>query len=313
MAFEAKTQAYPSNIGTVTVGVGEKAVTLGGNSTLPFYGFDALSVNTPKVGAEIPGNSIYAFMQSGLREFYAGCEMPAEMAKRAERIDGVSFLCLNLSCADPSGENFSVERCVQIAQSVCETTDLPLAVMGCGNMEKDIALFAAICPALQGKRLLIMSAQEETYQKIAACAFENGHIISAESSVDINLAKQLSVLVTQLGIPAEAIVINAGSAAVGYGFEYVASTLERIRLAALAQNDDLLQMPIITPVSTEVWGVKEAMMSETEMPEWGDAEERGIAMEISTASACLTCGSDAVILRHPDAIKAIKHMIDALT
>ena len=312
MAFAAKTQAYPSNIGLVTIGVGEKAVTLGGNNTLPFYGFDAPSVNTPKIGAEIPGSGISAFSQPGLREFYAGCTTPAEMAKRAETVDGVSFLFLNFECADPNGENYAVEQCVQIAQSVCDATDLPLAVSGCGNTEKDKALFAAICTALQGKRLLIMSAQEDTYQDIATCAFRSGHVISAESSVDINLAKQLSVLVTQLGIPADSIVMNPGSAAVGYGFEYVASTLERIRLAALAQSDDLLQMPIITPVSTEVWGVKEVMMSEAEMPEWGDAEERGIAMEISTASACLTCGSDAVILRHPASIKAISRMIGAL-
>ena len=106
--------------------------------------------------------------------------------------------------------------------------------------------------------------------------------------------------------------MNAGSAAAGYGYEYVASTLDRIRAAALAQSDDQLQMPIITPVSPETWGVKESVMPEKDMPEWGDAEERGIEMEITTAAACLTGGSDAVIMRHPAAIKAIADMISAL-
>ena len=130
--------------------------------------------------------------------------------------------------------------------------------------------------------------------------------------MDINLAKQLNVLLTQLGVPADSIVMNAGSAAAGYGYEYVASTLDRIRAAALAQSDDQLQMPIITPVSPETWSVKESVMSEKDMPEWGDAEERGIEMEITTASACLTGGSDAVIMRHPAAIKAVATMIESL-
>ena len=117
---------------------------------------------------------------------------------------------------------------------------------------------------------------------------------------------------TQLGVAPSSIVMNAGSAAAGYGYEYVASTLDRIRAAALAQSDDQLQMPIMTPVSTEAWSVKEAIMSEADMPEWGDAEERGIEMEITTAAACLTGGSDAVIMRHPAAIKAIADMIAAL-
>ncbi len=106
--------------------------------------------------------------------------------------------------------------------------------------------------------------------------------------------------------------MNVGSAAAGYGFEYVASTLDRVKAAALAQNDNMLQMPIITPISTETWGVKESIMPEADMPEWGSAEERGIEMEVATAAACLASGSDAVILAHPASIAAISKMIDAL-
>ena len=115
-----------------------------------------------------------------------------------------------------------------------------------------------------------------------------------------------------LTVPAGSIVMNVGSAAAGYGFEYVASTLDRVKAAALAQNDGMLQMPIITPISTETWGVKESIMPESEMPEWGSAEERGIEMEVTTAAACLASGSDAVILAHPASIAAISKMIDAL-
>ena len=313
MAFEPKTQAFSSSIGTVTVGTGEKAVKLGGVNVLPFYSFDAPIENAPKIGVEITDAGLAAYPQKGLQEFYAGCTTPAEMAKRAESMPGVSFICLHLEGADPNGENKSTEDCVAIAKSVADATDLPLVIMGCKNIEKDSELFTKISEALQGKNILVLSAREEDYKTVgASAALAYGQKVGAESAVDINLAKQLNVLMTQLGVASSSIVMNAGSAAAGYGYEYVASTLDRIRAAALAQSDDQLQMPIMTPVSTEAWSVKEAIMSEADMPEWGDAEERGIEMEITTAAACLTGGSDAVIMRHPAAIKAIADMIAAL-
>ena len=313
MAFEAKTQAFSSSIATVTIGIGDKAVKLGGTNVLPFYSFDAPIENAPKIGVEITDAGLEAYAQPGLKEFYAGCNTPAEMAKRAESMEGAAFICLHLEGADPNGENKSVEECVEIAKSVAAATELPLVVMGCKHVEKDAELFSKISEALQGKNILVLSAREENYKSVGASAvMAYGQKVGAESAVDINLAKQLNVLLSQLGVAPSNIVMNAGSAAAGYGYEYVASTLDRIRAAALAQSDDQLQMPIITPVSTETWGVKESMMSEADMPEWGPAEERGIEMEITTAAACLTGGSDAVIMRHPAAIKAISDMIAAL-
>ncbi len=313
MAFEPKTQAFTSSIATVTIGTGDKACKLGGVNVLPFYSFDAPIENAPKIGVEITDAGLEAYPQTGLKEFYAGCNTPAEMAKRAESIEGASFICLHLEGADPNGENKSVEECVEIAKSVADATDLPLVIMGCKHIEKDAELFNKISEALQGKNILVLSAREENYKTVgASAALAYNQKVGAESAVDINLPKQLNVLIGQLGVAPSDIVMNAGSAAAGYGYEYLASTLDRIRAAALAQSDDQLQMPIITPVSTETWNVKESIMAEADMPEWGDAEERGIEMEITTAAACLTGGSDAVIMRHPTAIKAISDMINAL-
>ena len=160
---------------------------------------------------------------------------------------------------------------------------------------------------------LILSEKEENYKAIGAAAgLAYNQIVGAESAVDINLAKQLNVVTTQLGVNAQKIVMNIGSAAAGYGYEYVVSTMDRIKGAALSQNDNMLQMPIITPVSAETWGVKEATASEADMPEWGSADERGIDMEVMTAAADLAAGSDAVILRHPEAVATISRMIKAL-
>ena len=136
--------------------------------------------------------------------------------------------------------------------------------------------------------------------------------VGAESAVDINLAKQLNVVMTQLGVSADSIVMNVGSAAVGYGYEYVVSTLDRIKAAALSQDDKMLQMPIITPIASETWNVKEAMATEEESPEWGNQEVRGVSMEIQTAAASLASGSDAVILKHPQSVATISKMIQEL-
>ena len=158
-----------------------------------------------------------------------------------------------------------------------------------------------------------MSAREENYKAVGAAAgLAYNQKVGAESAVDINLAKQLNVVMTQLGVKAQDIVMNVGSAAVGYGFEYVVSTMDRIKGAALSQNDNMLQMPIITAVADEAWSVKEAMATEEDMPEWGPLEERGISMEVQTAAAVLASGSDAVILKHPQSVATISKMIKEL-
>ena len=190
---------------------------------------------------------------------------------------------------------------------------MPIVIMGCKNMEKDGELFSKISEALQGKNILVMSAKNEDYKTVGASAvLAYGQKVGAETADDINLAKQLNIMLKGLSIAPENIVMNIGTAAVGYGFEYVASTLDRVRLAALAQSDADLQMPIVAPVSPDSWSVKESTASEEDEPAWGCQEERAIEMEVSTAAANLTGGADAVIMRHPAAIATIKKFITEL-
>ena len=313
MSFAPKKQAFNAKINAVTLGTGDKAVVIGGQNVLPFYTFDAPIENKPVVGVEITDSGMAMCTTAGLKAFYEGCATVADMAKKAESMTGASFVALHLEGADPNGENKSVEECVELAKSVAAATDLPLVIMGCKHVEKDAELFNKIAEALAGKNILVLSAREENYKAVGASAgLAYNQKVGAESAVDINLAKQLNTVMTQLGVDAGSIVMNAGSAAAGYGYEYVASTLDRIKAAALQQGDAQLQMPIITPVSPDTWGVKEASATEEEMPEWGSLEERAIEMEITTAAACLAGGSDAVIMRHPAAVEAVAKMIDAL-
>ena len=313
MSFVPKKQAYNAHLNEVGLGVCEKAVAIGGQNVLAFHTVDGEITNAPKIGVELTDAGMAMCTMPGEQKFYDGCATVADMAKRAATMEGASFICLHLEGADPNGENKSVDECVELAKSVADATDMPLVIMGCKNIEKDTELFNKIAEALAGKNILVLSARDENYKAIGAGAgLAYGQKVGAESAVDINLAKQLNTVMTQLGVNAQSIVMNIGSAAAGYGFEYVASTLDRVKDAALSQSDAMLQMPIITPVSADTWGVKESIMPEADMPEWGSQEERGIEMEIVTAAAVLASGSDAVIMRHPEAIRTIAAMIGEL-
>ena len=313
MSFVPKTQPFSGKINTVTIGTGDKAIVLGGQNVLPFYTFDAPIEHAPKVGVEI-SDAAQEWDVPGLTEFYAGCTTMADYAKKAETMEGADFLCLNFESADPNGANRSVADCVADAKAVAEVTTMPLVIMGCKNLEKDGELFSKISEALPGKNIVCMSAKQENCKTVgASVVLAYGQKVGAETADDINLAKQLNIMLKKdANVPADSIVMNIGTAAVGYGFEYVASTLDRIRLAALAQADADLQMPIIAPVSTDTWGVKESSASEEDEPAWGSREERGIDMEVATAAANLTGGADAVIMRHPAAVATIKKFINEL-
>ena len=312
MSFAPKTGAYRGSINAVTLGTGDKAIVIGGQNVLPFYTFDAAIENAPKIGIEV-SDAAEQWDAAGLTELYAGCTTMAERAAKAEAVEGADFIALNFESADPNGANRSTADCVADAKAVAAVVTKPIVVMGCKHLEKDAELFGAMAEALAGKNVLFLSAKNENYKNVGtSVALANGQKVGAETADDINLAKQLNIMLKSLNVQPEAIVMNIGTAAVGYGFEYVASTLDRVRLAALAQSDADLQMPIIAPVSTDTWSVKESTASEEDEPTWGSREERGISMEVSTAAANLTGGADAVIMRHPAAIATVKKFIAEL-
>lgn len=312
MPFTAKSGKFNATINTVEIGTGDKTTTIGGENVLPFYTFDAPIENAPKVGIEITDGGLESEPEC-IQKFYEGCATIADMAKKAATVEGADFLSLRLEGGDPNGANKSTEELIALVKEVAAAVDVPLVICGCKNAEKDAELLAKAAEVLDGRNAVLLASKEENYKTVGAAAgLAYKQIVGAESAVDINLAKQLNVLLTQLGVDGKSIVMNAGTAAAGYGFEYVISTLDRIKAAALAQGDATLQMPIITPVASEVWGVKEAIASEADVPEWGSAEERGIDMEVETAAAVLASGSDAVILKHPASVATISKMIKAL-
>ena len=312
MSFAPKTAPFSGKINAVTLGTGDNAIVIGGQNVLPFYSFDAPIENAPKVGVEV-SDLASQWDYAGLKDFYAGCTTMADYAKKAETIDGCDFICLNFAGADPNGANRSVADCVADAKAVAEAVTKPIVVMGSKNMEKDGELLPALAEALAGKNVLFMSAKNENYKTVgASVALANGQKLGAETADDINLAKQLNIMLKGLNVNPECVVMDIGTAAVGYGYEYAASTFDRIRLAALQQSDADLQMPILAAVCNDTWGVKESSATEEDEPDWGCREERAISMEVATAAADLTGGADAVVLRHPASVATIKKFIAEL-
>ena len=312
MAFTPKTAPFSGKINAVTLGTGDNAIVIGGQNVMPFYTFDAAIENAPKIGIEV-SDLASQWEVAGLKELYAGCTTMADFAKKAESVEGVDFICLNFVGADPNGADRSVADCVADAKAVAEVVTKPIVVMGCKNLEKDTDLLAKVAEALAGKNVLVMAAKNENYKTVgAAVALANGQKLGAETADDINLAKQLNIMLKGLNVNPENIVMDIGTAAVGYGYEYAASTLDRIRLAALAQGDSDLQMPILAAVCNDTWGVKESTASVEDEPAWGCKEERAISMEVATAAADLVGGTDAVVLRHPASVATIKKFITEL-
>ena len=312
MPFTDKPQVFSASINALSFGPEGKETAIGGSNVYPLYSFDAPLVNPARVGIQVSDKGFDPAIP-GLAKFYEGCTTVAEQAARAAAAPGVDFVALSLNSADPNEDNASVDDCAATALAVAQAIDKPLVIMGCKNVEKDAELFTKVSDVLRGQNALYLSCREENYKTVGAAVVLAGtQNLGGESAVDINLAKQLNVVLSQMGVPTNKVVMNLGTAAAGYGFEYLASTIDRVKDAALKQNDNMLQMPVVTPVGDDAWGVKEALLEEADMPAWGSREERGIHMEIVTATACIASGSDAVIVRHPESVKTLSELVSAL-
>ena len=216
MPFNQKPQKFNAKINAVTIGSGDKTVTIGGDCTFPFYSFDAESENCPKIGVEISDMGLEG-VSEGIKAYYEGATTMADIAKKAAAMEGADFVALILEGGDPNGVNKSIDELIAVVKEVADAVDCPLVVEGCKNVEKDAELLPKVAEALQGRNALILSEKEENYKAIGAAAgLAYNQIVGAESAVDINLAKQLNVVTTQLGVDAKKIVMNIGSASVGY-------------------------------------------------------------------------------------------------
>src|SRR3990172_10924456 len=311
MAFVAPKETYAGKVFQVSIGT-DKASVFGGENVLPFHSFEGNVPNRPLIAYEIQDIPPDDWPDS-VRKVYEGeSGDPVTWAKHCEDKLNAKAIALRLIGTHPDRENRSPEDAAKTIKDVLSSINVPLIILGSNHAEKDSSVLVTVAEAAKDKNCIIGKAQEANYKTIAAAAMANNHKLIAMSELDINLSKQLNILLTQMGFDKEKLVTDPMSSALGYGLEYTYSVMERIRLAALTQNDAVMQPPMLADVGMYVWKTKETQAPESEVPLWGNAEERGIAWEALTATALLVAGAELLIMRHPRAVDAIQKTIEEL-
>jgi len=313
LAFEFPKQPYSGKIGTTTIGTGKGALTLGGEESYPFYVFEGKMPNAPKIAMEIwdydPSKDWPA---AAVEPFKDVISSPEAWAKKCVKDYGADLIVLQMKSIDPNGMDRKPDEAAAVAKKVIDAVDVPVVVWGTANNQKDEEVLKKISELCQGKNVSLSPVEEGNHKGVGASALAYGHIIVASSPIDVNLAKQLNILLGNLGVAANKIVIDPTTGGLGYGLEYSYSVMERIRMAALTQEDDKLQIPMISNVGNEIWKSKEAGQSIEDAPTLGDPEKRGIMMESVAATCYLMAGSDVLILRHPESVRLVRAFIDRM-
>jgi len=313
MVFEIPKTLYSGKIKEITLGEGNKAVTIGGESAYPFYLFEGTMPNLPKIAMEVWDCTPEEWAEAALEPFIEVIDDPVAWAKKCVEDYGAEMIALQLISTDPNGLDRGADEAAEVVKKVSDTIDVPLIVWGCSNEEKDTEVLRRVCEVCQEKNLIIGPLVEDNYKKIGAAAIGYHHTVIASTPIDINLAKQLNILLGNLGVPDELIVMDPTASGIGYGIEYSYSVMERKRMAGLTQQDERLQFPIICNIAKEVWNTKEVHIPMEEYPNLGDAKKRGILMEAMSATVLLLGGADVLIMRHPESIKLVRDMIAELT
>ncbi len=306
MAFEIPKTTYTGKIKEIKLGTGDKAVVVGGESSYPFYLFEGEMPRPPKIAMEVYDSPPEEWPEAALEPFAGVTDDPVAWAKKCINDYGAEMICLQLVSTDPNGLDRGADEAAGVVKKVADAIDVPLIVWGTANHDKDVEVFRKVTEVCHGKNLIIGPVEEGDYKQLGAAAIGYQHTVIASTPIDINLAKQLNILLSNLGVPDELIVIDPTVSGIGYGIEYSYSVMERMRMAALTQQDDKLQFPIICNIASEVWKTKEAKTPTEEDPKMGDVKKRGILLEAMSAMCLLLAGADVLIMRHPEAIKLIK-------
>ncbi len=284
-------------------GTRAKTVTVGGETAMPFMDFEGVTPHPPVIVLEI-ADSQPDWSPLLLEAWGDVVNDPAQWAQAAEKA-GADLLRLTL------GLENTPETAVSTVKSVLSATGLPLVVVGPGQADKDNELLVPIADACKGERLLLGICEDKNYRTIVAGAMANDHLVIARTAMDVNLAKQLNILISDMGMPLDRVIMDPTTGALGYGFEYGYSVMERLRLAAL-QGDSMTQLPMLVTPGEECWKTKEAKVGSGVPEAWGDWQERAITWETLTAVMLIESGANIVTLRHPESVIRVQAAIDDL-
>jgi len=312
MAFATPTITYSGKIKEVTLGLGASAVTVGGESCYPFYTFEGAMPHIPRIAFEVWDYAPEDWPDWAVAPYRDVISDPAAWAKKSVTAYGAEMIALLLKSADPNGMNRDVEAVVATVKAVSDAVSVPLIVWGCANDDKDALMLRRGAGVCDGKSLALGSVTEKNYKQIGAMAIGYNQVVIASTPIDVNLAKQLNILLGNLGVPENRLLIDPTTGGLGYGLEYSYSVIERDRMAALTQEDVKLQTPVICNLANEVWKTKEAKTKKEDNPKLGDEKKRAVLMESVAAMTLAMAGADILIMRHPEAISYTRQMFREL-
>jgi acetyl-CoA decarbonylase/synthase, CODH/ACS complex subunit delta len=307
---EAPIEKWTGKIRELKLGAGgRKSVVVGGASSLPFVKFEGVQPHRPAVAIEVRDVAPKDWSPLLVATWGDALKDPSMWAKRAAEF-GADLLYVRLASAHPEEGNTGAMEAKKTAANILAAVDLPLIFAGPDVAEKDNEVLVAVSDVSKGQRVGLANCVEKNHKTIAATCLADGHVAIAKSPIEINLAKQLNILLTDIGLAPDSILMDPTTGALGYGLEYSYSVMERLRLAAL-MGDAMTSMPMISTVGEESWRQKESKASEAPKS-WGKDVERALVWEELTAIGLLAAGADIVVLRHPHTVSMIKSALDRL-
>jgi len=305
MEFEKLVEQWKGKVQEIKLSA---KVKIGGEQVFPNYSFDGKCSNKPAVAIEI--NDVFPEnWPESLKEIWNtdNLKSPVDWAKKAEKECGANIIFFDMISTHQDRENIPAEHAAENMNNILKAVETPLIVRPDGNFEKQNKVFTKCCE-LAERQIIIGSAKEDNYRTITASALAGNHFIIAESPIDVNIQKQLNILITQMNFPRERIIMDPMTGGLGYGFEYTYSVMERIRLQTF-MDDPFMIPPLICCVGQETWKIKEIKIEDKK---YGSKVDRAINWETTTAIGLILSGANIVVVRHPKSVIQIKKFINSL-
>ncbi|MDN3515160.1 MAG: acetyl-CoA decarbonylase/synthase complex subunit delta [Candidatus Brocadia sp.] len=288
-----------------------KTITIGGAKSIPFMDFEGNPGHKPVVAMDVYDVPPEDWPETLTKPFADVLNDAAQWAKKCVEQYGADLICLKMEGIHPDKGDKGAEHAVKVVKSILAAVGVPLVIWGCEHDEKDNEVMPKISQAAKGENCLMGVVTQDNYKTLTATCLADGHSLITLAPVDINIAKQVNILVSEMDFPLNRIVMFQSTGALGYGMEYTYSIQERERLAALT-GDKMMSMPVICDVGHEAWRTKEAKSGDSEVPQWGSQSERGPMWEAITAIGLLQSGVDIIRMNHPKAVATVKKCIDRL-
>jgi len=314
--FTLPVQKYPGQIAEVTLGATKsqggsrgQTVTIGGEKSPAFYTFENPTINMPVISLDVFDQKV-PIPKAVKTNFSDAIEDPVSWAKYAIDKFGAQMITLHLVSIDPLNPKPSTPaEAAKTVENVLQAVDVPLVIGGCGDPQKDLAVFEKVTAAAEGERLLISTVTlDMDIEKSAKLIKQYGHVALAFSPMDLNQARELNRRLLEF-LPKEQIIMDTTTAALGYGLDYAFTIMERARLAGL-MGDPELQQPMSSG-TTNAWAAREAW--QTMDPQWGDKNLRGPLWETVTGLTLLLAGVDLFMMLHPAAVRTLRNTVKRLT